>query len=544
MSAGVTVSGDPVHFEEQIRHMGRAIGQGGHFAGKREADADHRDSYMLDVGNAREVARSDPFGVNAVRTRRDSIVGASLRLQLAPDYESLGVTAEECAEWVRLYHREFQTWGSGFHFEADAQRKQTFTGLMGTMHDSLYVSGEAVGVMKFKPAFGHYETCVHVVEPERVSTPSNRSGLVNVRNGIEFDEDMAPLAYFFSKRRSQLAETFGVASYVNGWDRIPRYNEWGRPLVIHSFNHLRPDMTRGISTFASVIRQMRMLRNYSDTELQTAITQAAYAATIKTDLPYDQAMAVMGKMTPQQLAAYGGNPLTAMMMEYMRQIAPYYAEAGITYNGSKVAHLTPNESLDVVKSTHPSSGFPGFEGAMLRQLAAGLGIDYPALSKNYADVSYSGARAALADVWRSFMCARVHMSEQIGMPIVACHMEEAILKGRVPLLGKLDWLAARHFLVRGMFVGWGKPLIDSEKERKAQKLALDMGVTTRAKITAEEGDDFDETALARASEEGRLTELGLTADVLNPDLAFAKQGSDANGGTPDHADDAPKQKAS
>lgn len=515
--------------ESQVRALGRAIGQGMHFMGKREADADHRESYLNDVGNAREVARSDPFGVNAVRTRRDSIVGASLRLQLAPDYESLGVSADEAAEWVRTYHREFQTWAQSFHFECDAQRKQTFNGLMGTMHDSLYVSGEAVAVMKFKPSFGFYETCVHIVEPERISTPTSLASQRMIREGIEFDADMAPVAYYFRERQRFLADTFGVDAF--SWTRVPRYNEWGRPQVIHSFNHLRPDMTRGISTFASVIRQMRMLSNYSNTELETAITQAAYAATIKTDLPYDQAMAIIGKMDARELAKWGGNPLTAMMMGYMQQIAPYYQEAGIRYNGAKVPHLTPNESLEVVKSTHPSSGFSDFEGAMLRQLAAGLGIDYPALSKNYADVSYSGARAALADVWRSFMCARVHMSDTIGMPIVSCHMEEAILRGRVPMLGKLDWLQARHFLVRGMFVGWGKPLIDSEKERKAQALALKMGVTTRQRITAEEGDDFDETALARASEEKRLLDLDLPPEVLDPELAFAKQGSDANGGS-------------
>lgn len=513
--------------DQSVAELGRMmVGPGLVGPPKREADWDHRDIFRNDVGAARHISRSDPFGVNAVRTRRASVIGQNFRLELHPDYEALGVTADAANAWVQKYKTEFNVWAQSAHFECDAQRKQTLTGLFWTLHDSLYVSGEAVAVMKFKPAYGSYETCLHVIEPERISTPYDKQSDVNVRQGVERDLEGAPIAYYISRRVPSSFVSYGTAPAYWKWDRVTRYNEWGRPQVIHSFEHLRPDMTRGISTFTSVIKQMGMLKEYSSVELQSAITQAAYAAVITTDLDYEDAMKVAGAIDGKKVRQYGGNQWSAAMFEYMKQLGPFYGEMGLRYQGGKIPHLAPNDKLDVVKSTHPNNGFQMFEAAMLRTFCAGLGIDYPALSKNYAEVNYSGARAALADIWRTYMCARTHMSETIGMQIVLCHMEEALLKGTIPMLGKKPWLEARAYLVRGGFVGWGKPMIDPQKERAGQRLALDMGVTTRQKIVAEDGEDLNDIIQDRAYEEKALLAAGLPPMTLMPELQPSNNADD------------------
>jgi lambda family phage portal protein len=491
---------------------------------KREADFDHRDIYRNDVSMAREIARSDPFGVNAVRTKRSSVIGQGLKLDLRPDFKALGVTPEAAAEWAKTYLSEFNSWCDSAHFECDAQRKQTMTGLMWTIYDSMFVSGEMAAVMKFKRGFGPYETCVHLIEPERISTPYTETGNPRIRLGVERDNEGAPIAYHIAERVMMPFEFFsGVQQPYLKWNRVPRYNRWGRPQVLHAFNHLRPDMTRGVSTFASVIKNMRMLKEYSQAELQSAIVQAAYAAVIKTDLDYEDAMKVAGAMDPKVLQQYSGNALAAGMFEYLKLLGPFYGELGLRYQGGKIPHLAPNDSLEVLRSTHPNANFLNFEGAMLRQLCAGLGIDYPALSKNYAEVNYSGARAALADVWRTYQTERVHISQAVGMPIVMCHMEEALLKGRIKMLGKLPWMEARQYLVRGQFVGWGKPMIDPDKEGKGRRLALDMGLTTHGKMAAEDGEEFDDLIEQRSLEEQALKAAGLTPEVMMPQLAVGPQ---------------------
>lgn len=511
--------------EVAARDLGRfMVGPGMVGPPKREADYDHREIYRNDVGIAREISRTDPFGVNAVRTKRSSVIGQGLTLDLRPDYTALGVTAEAAAEWSKEYLAEFNSWSNSAHFECDAQRKQTMTGLMWTIYDSLFVSGEAAIVMKFKKGFGPYETCLHLIEPERISTPFTMASTPGIRLGVERDLEGAPLAYHVSERILAPFETYGMMSSVNmKWTRVPRYTKWGRPQVIHSFNHLRPDMTRGISVFASVIKNMRMLKEYSQAELQSAIVQATYAAVIKTELDYKDAMTVAGAMDPKTLGAYGGNPLAAGMFEYLKLLGPFYGELGLQYQGGKIPHLAPNDSLEVLRSTHPNNNFLGFEGAMLRQLCAGLGIDYPALSKNYAEVNYSGARAALADVWRTYLTERVHISQTIGMPVVMCHMEEALLKGRIKMLGKMPWMEARQYLVRGGFVGWGKPTIDPDKEGKGRRLGLDMGLTTHARLAAEDGEDFDALITERALEEAAMKKAGLTPEIMMPQLVAAPQ---------------------
>lgn len=507
-----------------VAELGRAlVGPGFLGPPKREADFDHRDIYRNDVGLAREIARSDPFGVNAVRTKRASVIGQGLKLDLRPDFKALGVTVEQANEWALAYMSEFSSWTNSPHFECDAQRKQTFTGLLWTIYDSFYVAGEVAAVLKFKKGFGPYETCIQLIEPERISTPNDKIASSNIRHGIEMEDDGTPIAYHIAQKSAMPFSMYAGPVGVPRWDRVPRYTPWGRPIVLHAFSHIRPDMTRGISTFASVIKNMRMLREYSQAELQSAIVQAAYAAVIKTDLDFDDAMKVVGALNPAVLGKYNNNPFTASIMEYMRVLAPFYGEMGLRYQGGKIPHLAPNDTLDVLKSTHPNSVFDKFEGAMLRQLCAGLGVDYPALSKNYAEVNYSGARAALADVWRAYMLERVFISTHVAMPIVMAHMEECILKGRIPLLGKMAWLEARYYLVRGQFVGWGKPMIDPDKERKAQRLGLDMGIETRQDMAAEEGNDFGDIVNKRAQEEKALTDAGLTPEVLMPELQAKMQ---------------------
>jgi capsid protein len=86
------------------------------------------------------------------------------------------------------------------------------------------------------------------------------------------------------------------------------------------------------------------------------------------------------------------------------------------------------------------------------------------------------------------------------------------------MLGKKPWIEARMYLVRGGFTGWGKPMIDPQKERAAQRLALDMGVDTRTRMAAENGDDMAAIIQERAFEEKQLKDAGLMPEVLMPEL--------------------------
>lgn len=503
----------------------RAMDAGGDVAPWRpanvSADKAILGSARLIRARARDLVRNNPFAKNAVRMHRDAVSGSGLKLALKIDWRSLGLASiEQAAEWQDYVVRQWESYAEGFGFGADARRQRTFSQLFAVADMADYVDGEAFAVLEMKPGVTPYQTCLNFVDADRVSTPDGMMDGQYLRGGIETDVFGEPVAYHI---RAQHPSDVGLLFADQRWIRVDRMTPWGRPIVLHTYDHTRPEMTRGVSEFASAIVPMKMLSDYNETELSSAITQAAYAAVIKTELDWSSAVSVLGG----QIKAAGGaaagaaNPMMDMVTAHLTNAADYYRKRSITWKGAKIPHLLPNESLDVIRSTHPNSNFPDFEKAFLRQLAAGLGVEAHELSKNYADVNYSAARSALAAVWRSYRTRRNRLVSQFAMPYFGAWLEEAVAIGTVPLPpGVTDFIGSRQYLVRGTFIAWGKPLIDPEKERSASQLGMTIGAETLEEVAAEEGQDWRSNLDQLAYEKRYRESLGLV-DPLDPLSALA-----------------------
>jgi hypothetical protein len=51
------------------------------------------------------------------------------------------------------------------------------------------------------------------------------------------------------------------------WERVPARAPTGKPLVLHLFDRLRPELTRGVPYLAPVIEHLKQLGDYSDAEV-------------------------------------------------------------------------------------------------------------------------------------------------------------------------------------------------------------------------------------------------------------------------------------
>ncbi|MFV8147675.1 phage portal protein, partial [Enterobacter cloacae complex sp.6722787] len=83
----------------------------------------------------------------------------------------------------------------------------------------------------------------------------------------------------------------------------------------------------------------------------------------------------------------GANPLNSIMTAYAR----YYATNKIQLGGVRIPHLYPGDSLNLQTAQNADNGFSELEKALLRYIAAGLGVSYEQLSRDYSQVSYSSA---------------------------------------------------------------------------------------------------------------------------------------------------------
>jgi lambda family phage portal protein len=488
------------------------------------------------MGEARDMARTNPYGKSALRAQVDAIIGADFKLVMAPDADGLGVTPEEASAWCEVVEQKWSESAYSTDYHMDAQRKQTFTGLMRTAYSCFYVSGETLATIEWRAALNGNRTCLNLIDSERLSNPRESYGFEGKkRMGVERDKFGAPLSY--SIRETHPNDTF-ISGYGDNykWRKVPRYSRWGRLNVIHFFDQDRPDMTRGITSFTTALLPMRLLQDYTTTELESASIRATYAAVIESKLDYETAMKTIGA---DEQAMIGGNPMLDMQLRMMKDRHQYYDASGFKFGKSKVAHLMPDESLKMVQGTQSASALKDFNETNLATIAAALGVDFSTLTKNFTKVNYSGARAALFDVWRSYEVRRRAFCDGVALPFFAAWLEEQIaLRGTVPMLGNKNFYDVKDAICKATFETWSKPRLDPQKEVAADQLSYAMGTMSIKDMCAQDGRDWKKVLQQRALEKAEMKKLGLTPEDINPELimnAGARDGAKPKPGGSDSA---------
>ncbi|MDG2882019.1 phage portal protein, partial [Vibrio parahaemolyticus] len=165
---------------------------------------------------------------------------------------------------------------------------------------------------------------------------------------------------------------------------------------------------RGVNKFLSCLERLKMLDTLQNTTLQQAIVNATYAASIESELGTDQAMEYLFGV--QQNGA-----VEKMLMTY----GDYYATNEVKFNGVKLPHLMPGDKINLHRAGNADNGFAALEQSIIRYIAAGLGVDYAQLSRNYAQMSYSTIRASHNDSWRYFMGRRKIIANRFASQIFA-----------------------------------------------------------------------------------------------------------------------------
>ncbi|WP_145956690.1 phage portal protein, partial [Xenorhabdus budapestensis] len=255
------------------------------------------------------------------------------------------------------------------------------------------LDGDALAVLQYRTdrlgkGRGRYATTIQIVDPDRLSNPQERFDLEYVRGGVEIDSDGTPVAYYI--REAHIGDWYSGKKTMT-WDRIPRETAWGRPHVVHDFDHERGAQHRGIGILAPIVQRLKMLIKYDESELEAAILNAIFGAYIES--PYDSQMVASAL---GDNGDFSGNELSA----YQTQRAEYYEDKRLNLqSGARIPHLFPNEKIVTISATRPTSNFDGFESAVLRNIAAATGLSTQQVTQDWSDVNYSSARAAMLEAW-------------------------------------------------------------------------------------------------------------------------------------------------
>jgi lambda family phage portal protein len=485
---------------------------------------------------AREVVTNEPAMVSALRTIRNSVIGSGWSLSLNPMYEALGLTFDEANDWANMVEDIFNTMANSPDCHFDASRQMTFNQILATAVNSLLVNGDVFGVMQWQKSSNGLYTCVNLLDPARIQTPSQRINDATVKNGIEVSVYGEPILYHIINSDFKKDFRSDLFSENTEFTVAKAKTPTGRPIILHAYDVLAPEQTTGMTTFHSGIYYLKLISEYLSNENQRMALQSSIAYVLKSNEDYDKIMgSVMGKDTKPLPSATGSadpedyfnhiNAFTELKSDHIQ----YVVDKLSSDRGAKIVHLLPQEDLTMTQKGDNINTLDGFTKVTNKLVSASVGSDYHSTYQDYSDVSYSASRFSLAQSQLYFDWIKTVIERKIAMPFVHCMVEELVDKGIIKLpRGINNFAMAKDFLLSGGFISAGKPVIDPLKEAKAETESINNGTMSKEEICARRGVRYSDTAKTRAREVALEKKLGIYVEPKQSNNAVGDNLGDAN----------------
>ena len=461
-------------------------------------------------GRSVNLFTNDAYVRSGINMHRDGIVGAIYRLNCKPRYKMLGLDEKWAMEFAEEVEERFTSYAESNNNWVDASRHQNFSGLVRIQVMTYLMFGECLATSEWmRNERLPYRTAFQLISPERLCDPKDRSVQDRrVKGGVRLSASGAPIGYYI--RRPKLSTFYDWAG-MDAWVYIKAHTPIGRPVVIHIVDQSRPGQTRGISELVAALKELHILRTFRDVVLQSAAVQAMFAATVESELPKWEIFEALG--SGDDAAA---NALS-FAEKWMNGLVDYQQNAtNLKVDGGKIPILMPGTQLKVMPFANSNSGIgEGFEQALIRYLAASLGVSYEELSRDYSKTNYSSARAGMLKTWQAMQVKKRACADRFASAVYRNWFEEAVNKGEITTMNSqrapnmYEGLNMEAY-TNCNWIGAGRGQIDELKETQAADLRVTRRLSTReAEIARIHGSDWREVFNQIAREEEAAEELGI-----------------------------------
>jgi lambda family phage portal protein len=446
------------------------------------------------VGRARDLVRNDPVAASAVQRRKNAAVGAGWRLSSKPLARALGISFQAARKLGQEIEAEWEQYANGHSFLSDAERKLIFGGQLRVASTHLQQDGEYLGVVEYahdEPT--RYRTRLRLVDPDRLSNPNGRPDSDLLRGGVEFNANGVPIRYHIRERHPADLGLSGSAAVWRAWDRYS--TPLGRPQVLHGFDAERAGQTRGVSRFAASLKSFRALSRFTDATLQAATANALMLGFIKSSSGPE---AVSESFSAQDLSRH----------ETSRE--EFYSRNPVEIAGVRMPVFPLGDEVTFATASKDVTSFDSFVRAILRIIAASLGVTYEELAMDFSQTNYSSARAAFLIAWAETQAFMGVLRAGLVQPFYVAFLEEAFDSGYiVPPPGAPDFYDAIDAYAKARWIGPGRGYVDPTKEILAAAARIEAGVSTLEDECADQGKDWEEVLEQAAFERERKIELNL-----------------------------------
>lgn len=312
---------------------------------------------------------------------------------------------------------------------------------------------------------------VELIEPDLL--PHDLDDLsIGLRQGIERNAWGRPRAYHFYTEHPGDSLMFATQRTV----RRPAER------ILHVRLVDRIGQLRGVTLFASIIATLQDLFEYEDAERIAA----------------KMAASLVLKLTRGDAAMWG----TEGNSTYDPAKPPIYQMDG----GMVVVNTAPGEDSELFDTKRPNPNTETFVNGQLRRVAAGAGLSYSAVSRNY-NGTYSAQRQELVENWPHYHAMTGTFVAQWSRPVWQEFVRWYAMTHRVPR--DVDPLS----MADALFLGPAMPWIDPLKEADAQLKLVQACFKSSAAVIRERGGNLRETYRQCQVESSIRDEMGLRSLV-------------------------------
>jgi len=443
---------------------------------RRSGDADLRRDASLVTARARDLATNNSYIRGAIRKICDNCVRAGIKPQSQlrrgdgkPD-ESLRKSLEKrFTRWARRKH-------------ASVEGHDSFWAMQRHVLRAVWVDGEILVRRVWVNTKRVAPIRLELIECDQLDSLVDgklTNGNKAVR-GIEFGPDNRPVAYHILEDHP--------GGYMAG---LPKSVRVSAEDIIHVYDKERVSQTRAVSWFAAIIMETRDLSEYQAFERIANRLASAFGLFLTS--PYPEVLSGNGIGVVENKTTYDEVP------EFV--------------NPGQITRLPTGTKIEAVANPRSGATFEPYVKSSLKGIAAGVGVAYHSLSQDYAETNYSGGRSAALEERLTYKGMQGFLEEKFLARVWEWFLEAEALAGEIAMPG---YLADPETYAEA--VHWQKPgwtWVDPAKDATADEKRLAMGVTTRRRIAAQQGDDIDELVDELAEEEQTLRAKGL-GHLLEP----------------------------
>lgn len=392
---------------------------------------------------------------------------------------------------------EIQTVFYDWTDEADADWLSDFYGFQATVAGELFEAGEVFIRMRERRAEDGLVVPLQlqILPSEMLPLNDWQVGSVGTGNriesGIEFDRIGRRVAYHFLTQHP--GELLQFTPSERQTVRVPADQ------VLHVYRPMRAGQIRGVPHSLSGIGTLALLDLYDDAELERKRTTALFAGFVRRN--DDGGDPLEYENTPDE-------PLDGNYGPIPRN--------GFGIEPGAMVDLDPGEEISFSSPADVGGNYDAFEYRNLLKASAGFGVPYADMTGDLKQTSYGSLRAGLLQFRRRIRMMQHHvMVYQFCRPIWKKWFELAVISGAIPIPLTNFYTDIRNYTR----VKWIPPRwewIDPEKDRRAEKIAVDNGWKSRDDVIEEEGYDPEEVDRRIAASQERQEELGFTLRADGP----------------------------